>query len=67
MPEPLAMSISDAVRLAGVGRSKLYQEISTGRLRAVKVGNRTVIRAADLAAWLDSLPDFRPGSQAKAA
>ena len=56
MNEPLSYSISEATKVAGVGRTCLYQEINEGRLRAVKRGRRTLILAQDLRAWLTSLP-----------
>ena len=52
----LAYSIPDAVKLTGFSRSVIYQEIGSGRLRAVKRGRRTAILADDLQAWLAALP-----------
>jgi excisionase family DNA binding protein len=40
---PLAVSIEEAARRAGVGRGYLYQQISKGKLRARKAGRRTII------------------------
>jgi excisionase family DNA binding protein len=37
----------------GVGKSKFYEEIRTGRLRAYKVGDRTMIAGEDGLAWRD--------------
>jgi excisionase family DNA binding protein len=39
-----AFSISEFCSLYAVGRTKAYAEISSGRLRAVKVGRRTNVR-----------------------
>lgn len=44
--------IDEAVRLAGVGRTLIYQEITEGRLRIRKAGRRTLITITDLTAWL---------------
>jgi hypothetical protein len=41
----------------GIGRTKFYDEIKTGRLRAVKIGARTIVTADDEARWLASLPE----------
>jgi excisionase family DNA binding protein len=38
----------------------IYQEIQAGRLRARKLGRRTLILAADLSAWLANLPLVKP-------
>jgi excisionase family DNA binding protein len=54
--QPLAMSVRDAARLAGISRATLYREIATRRLRTVKVGKRRLVRTEALRAWLDSLP-----------
>lgn len=51
----LAYSISEFCTLVGLGRTGAFREIRTGRLRAVKVGRRTLIPAAEVRAWLDRL------------
>jgi len=56
---PLGLSIAQAVRASGVGRTTLYEEIKTGRLRAVKRGRRTLILADDLKQWLGALPTLK--------
>ena len=53
---PGAMSIEAFCRWAGVGRTTTYHEIGQGRLRALKVGRRTVIPAEAAARqWLEAL------------
>jgi hypothetical protein len=44
-----------------LGHTKIYEEISTGRLRAVKCGSRTLILAKDARAWERSLPALAVG------
>jgi excisionase family DNA binding protein len=51
-----AMSVEQAAKAAGVGRTLLFEEIRRGRITARKVGRRTIITADDLDAWLKSLP-----------
>jgi excisionase family DNA binding protein len=41
-PDPL-LSVADAARLLGIGRSRLYDEIGRGDLRTIKVGRRRLI------------------------
>lgn len=41
--EPLAVRIPDAVRMTGIGRSKLYQLIASGALETVKIGRCTLV------------------------
>ena len=52
------VSIADTVALTGCSRSLIYQLIATGRLKAVKVGRRTLIPHAELQRWVESLPTF---------
>ena len=56
---PLAYSISDFARAVGIGRTKLYEEISAGRLRALKAGKRTIITVENRRAYVASLPAVR--------
>lgn len=46
--EPIAVRISEAVRLTGIGRSKLYELIASGDIETVKVGSCTLIPMASL-------------------
>jgi excisionase family DNA binding protein len=52
---PLATSIDGACRTLGIGKTKLYDEISSGRLRAVKFGKKTLIPTDQFPGWLASL------------
>ena len=54
MIRPLAVSPSEAARMAGIGRTKLYQVLAANQLVSIKLGSRRLIRVADLEAWLDT-------------
>ena len=58
MKSPLAYSIPEACAAASIGRSALYEEIKSGRLRAVKSGRRTIITDRDLRSWVENLPEI---------
>jgi excisionase family DNA binding protein len=55
-PQQRAYSIKEFCCRYNVGRTKVYKEIAAGRLHAVKVGRRTLIRKDDAEAWLAALP-----------
>lgn len=46
------------LRAGGMSQSRFYEEINSGRLRAVKIGRRTFIRESDFLTWLNALPAF---------
>lgn len=46
--EPIAVRILEAVRLTGIGRSKLYELIAAGDIETVKIGSCTLIPMASL-------------------
>lgn len=50
------LSVVEACRVAGIGRTKIYEAISNGSLKARKFGKRTLVLRADLQAFLASLP-----------
>ena len=50
-----AFSIPAFCVWAGISRSKTYEEIGAGRLKAVKAGKRTLIPVPEGQRWLDSL------------
>jgi hypothetical protein len=49
----------------GVGKTLTYAEIKAGRLRAVKVGDRTLILHKDSEAWARSLPEAASPSRCR--
>ena len=56
--EKMALTIPEAVEAGAGSRTVIYEAINAGTLKAKKRGKRTVILAADLAQYLESLPDF---------
>lgn len=58
--ELIAVTINDACKITGLGRTKIYGEINAGRLPSRKAGQRTLIRMADLQAFIDELPEGGP-------
>ncbi len=51
--EPISVRIPEACRLTGIGRSKLYELISEGRIEVVKVGAMTLVPYASLKDLID--------------
>lgn len=57
----LAVSPAEAARLAGLGRTKLYEAISSGALPSFRIGTRRLIRVSALDAWLKSFETSEQG------
>ncbi len=51
-----AMTVSEFLRWACVGRTKFYAEVKAGRIALRKIGSKTVILRSDAEAWLRALP-----------
>jgi excisionase family DNA binding protein len=50
------ISIAEAVRLFGIGRTKLYGLIQSGEVEAFKLGRRTLIKVQSMQALFAALP-----------
>ena len=50
------LSITEASEIAGIGRTKIYEAISDGLIKARKLGKRTLILRSDLHGFLQELP-----------
>lgn len=58
MPERISYSVHEAAKAAGIGLTKLREEIRAKRLIARKLGKRTLINVEDLNAWATNLPQI---------
>jgi excisionase family DNA binding protein len=56
MPAIENVTISEAVRLFGIGRTKLYELIHSGDIEAIKLGRRTLVRAQSVRNFIEGLP-----------
>jgi excisionase family DNA binding protein len=56
------LNVYEAAKLAGVGRSTIYEELASGRLSARKLGRRTIIPEHALREWMENLPAYRSGN-----
>jgi len=54
----LSLSIEEVCSATGLGRTKLYQIINAGELKARKIGARTVILRSDLEEFLKNLQSY---------
>lgn len=52
----LALSPSQAAEAVGLGRTRIFELIRTGQLKARKSGRRTLILSDDLKNYLERLP-----------
>jgi excisionase family DNA binding protein len=53
------LSVTEACRVAGIGRTKIYEAISDGHLKARKFGKRTLVLRSDLQKFLANLPEIQ--------
>lgn len=51
-----AYSIDELLNILPLGRTKLHSEINKGRLKATKLGKKTIFLAEDVSDYLESLP-----------
>jgi excisionase family DNA binding protein len=56
--------VNEACTALSVSRSKLYEELQSGRLTARKSGARTLIPVASIDAWLNDLPTLPEAAKA---
>lgn len=51
--EPLAVSINEATKVLGLGRTSIYAMVGDGRLESFKLGRRTLIKTASIRRLVD--------------
>jgi excisionase family DNA binding protein len=57
---PVALTTAEAARSLGIGKTKLFELITSGALPAVRLGGRTLVRRDDLEAFTARLPRWAP-------
>jgi excisionase family DNA binding protein len=62
-----ALTLKDFCDAYRVCRETAYQQIRAGRLRAVKLGRKTLILRADADAWAAALPELRTAGREQAS
>jgi excisionase family DNA binding protein len=58
--QPIYITIPEAIKVYGISRTRIYEELLTGRLSAKKAGKRTLLATSDLDAYFAGLPAWKP-------
>ena len=66
LEDRLALSVKQFCAAYGICRQTFYDEIKRGRLKAVKLGAKTMVLKADADSWAASLPELRTGCREQA-
>jgi excisionase family DNA binding protein len=51
--ERIAYRIREVVEMTGISRATVFRHIASGRLKTIKIGSITLVRHADLQAFID--------------
>lgn len=51
--------VSEIIEITGLGRTKVYEEINSGSLKAKKCGTRTLIPVKSFLEWKNNLLEFK--------
>jgi excisionase family DNA binding protein len=54
--DQLLYTVSECCRLLAIGRTKFYELAAKGEIPIRKIGQKSVVAAADAKRWADSLP-----------
>lgn len=53
---PPLYSMPEALALMKIGKTKFYEEAAAGHITILKIGQRSLIPAKSIKAWIKSLP-----------
>lgn len=51
-------TIGDFAAMTNLGRTRIYELLKRGEVKAVKIGRRTLIRREDAEAWISNLAAY---------
>lgn len=52
--DSVTVSVAEAQRALGLGSTKIYELISEGRLRTIKIGRRTLVKTDSIRQLVDA-------------
>ena len=52
------LTIDEFCRLTSTGKTKVYEELASGRLQGIKYGRSTRIRRQAMEDWIANLPEY---------
>ena len=58
-----AVSVSEAQKIIGIKRTKIYQLLGSGELKALKCGSRTIILKSEIQSFLGKLKPYLTESE----
>jgi excisionase family DNA binding protein len=61
MVDPLLVSIPEAAGILGIGKSTLFELLAAGKIKARKLGARSLIAVTDLEEYARTLPVRQTG------
>ena len=53
----LTLTIPEALKATGIGRTKFYEEVGAGRIKVVRIGRRVLVPVDGLRAWVKVLEE----------
>jgi excisionase family DNA binding protein len=57
-----AFAVREFCARYGICRDTFYEEVRRGRLRALKLGKKTIVLKVDAESWAKSLPALQPAA-----
>jgi excisionase family DNA binding protein len=58
------LTIDEAAKVMGLGKTRLYEELNACRLRGLKSGRKTLIPADAIDEWISTLTAYAPNQNA---
>jgi len=59
--DPITVSVDEARKALGIGRTKFYELVGEGRLKTLKIGRRTLVLVASIRALADDASNGSAG------
>ena len=57
-----SLTPAEFCKAENIGHTKFYEEVNSGRLKAKKIGTRTIVLPEERRRWRANLPDYVPAN-----